>query len=98
MGNITLRGPALKKSVKQAKKRVLNFAYCPGNDPKEDVFVLDRKKSPDVIGRVARAEGTGTKAAIGTVSVKGRVMTLNCLKELPQAAKKLKKFLKISKK
>ena len=97
MGDIALRGPALKKSVEQAKKRILNFAYCPGNDPKEDVFVLDRKKSPDVIGRVARAEGTGTKAAIGTASVKGRVMTLTCFKEVPQAAKKLKKFLKSEK-
>ncbi|WP_108838533.1 hypothetical protein [Tateyamaria sp. Alg231-49] len=97
MGDIALRGPELKKFVKLAKKRDLNFAYCPGNDPKEDVFVLDRKKNPEVIGRVARGEGTGTKAAIGTARVKGRVMMLTCLKEVPQAAKKLKKFLKSEK-
>lgn len=97
MGDIALRGPELKKLVKIAKKRDLNFAYCPGNDPKEDVFVLDRKKNPEVIGRAARGEGTGTKAAIGTARVKGRVMMMTCLKELPQMAKKLKKFLKSEK-
>ncbi|MEO0766653.1 MAG: hypothetical protein AAFY75_11605 [Pseudomonadota bacterium] len=97
MGDIALHGPELKKFVKLAKKRDLNFAYCPGNDPKEDIFVLDRKKKPDVIGRAARGEGTGTKAAIGTARVKGRIMMLTCLKEVPQAAKKLKKFLKLEK-
>ena len=57
MADIALKGPELKKMVKIAKKRDLNFAYCPGNDPAEDVFVLDRKKKPEVMGRVARAEG-----------------------------------------
>ncbi|MEM6371395.1 MAG: hypothetical protein AAF727_01255 [Pseudomonadota bacterium] len=94
MGDIALRGPELKKLVKLAKKRDLNFAYCPGNDPKEDVFVLDRKKKAEVIGRVARAEGTGTKLGLGTAKVKGRVMTMTCTRELPQMCKKLKKFLK----
>lgn len=94
MGDIALRGPELKKMVAMAKKRDLNFAYCPGNDPKEDVFVLDRKKKPEVIGRVARGEGTGTKIGYGTAKVKGKVMLLTCERELPQISKKLKKFLK----
>ncbi len=94
MGDIALKGPELKKMVAMAKKRDLNFAYCPGNDPKEDVFVLDRKKKPEVMGRVARAEGTGTKLGFGTAKVKGKVMSLTCERELPQLAKKLKKFLK----
>lgn len=94
MGDIALRGPELKKMVAMAKKRDLNFAYCPGNDPKEDVFVLDRKKKPEVIGRVARGEGTGTKIGFGTAKVKGKVMSLTCERELPQISKKLKKFLK----
>lgn len=94
MGDIALRGAELKKMVAMAKKRDLNFAYCPGNDPKEDVFVLDRKKKPEVIGRVARAEGTGTKLGAGTAKVKGKVMSLTCERELPQMSKKLKKFLK----
>ena len=97
MGDIALHGPDLKKLVKLAKKRDLNFAYCPGNDPKEDIFALDRKKNPEVLGRTARGEGTGTKAAIGTAKVKGRIMMLTCFKEVPQAAKKLKKFLKSEK-
>lgn len=94
MGDIALKGAELKKMVALAKKRDLNFAYCPGNDPKEDVFVLDIKKNPEVIGRVARAEGTGTKLCLGRASVTGKVMSLSCERELPQVAKKLKKFLK----
>ena len=97
MGDIALKGEQLKKMVAMAKKRDLNFAYCPGNDPKEDVFVLDRKKKPEIIGRVARAEGTGTKLGFGTAGVKGKVMSLTCERELPQMAKKLKKFLKFEK-
>lgn len=97
MGDIALRGAELKKLVAMAKKRDLNFAYCPGNDPKEDVFVLDLRKKPEVIGRTARAEGTGTKLGFGTAKAKGKVLSLTCEKELPQMAKKLKKFLKFEK-
>ncbi|EEB82854.1 hypothetical protein [Roseobacter sp. GAI101] len=97
MGDIALRGDQLKKMMAMAKKRDLSFAYCPGNDPKEDVFVLDRKKKPEVIGRVARGESTGTKLGYGTAKVKGRVIELTCERELPQMAKKLKKFLKFEK-
>lgn len=97
MADIALKGPELKKMVKIAKKRDLNFAYCPGNDPAEDVFVLDRKKKPEVMGRVARAEGTGSKLGFGTARAKGRVMMMTCERELPQMAKKLKKLLKFEK-
>ena len=97
MADIALRGDQLKKMMAMAKKRDLSFAYCPGNDPKEDVFVLDRKKKPEVIGRVARGESTGTKLGYGTAKVKGRVISLTCERELPQMAKKLKKFLKFEK-
>ncbi|MFL4472317.1 hypothetical protein ACERZ8_21425 [Tateyamaria armeniaca] len=97
MADIALKGPELKKMVKIAKKRDLNFAYCPGNDPKEDVFVLDRKKKPEVMGRVARAEGTGAKLGLGTARAKGRIMMMTCTREMPQMAKKLKKFLKFEK-
>lgn len=94
MGDIALRGAPLLKMVGLAKKRDLNFAYCPGNDPAEDVFVLDIKKKPEIMGRLARGEGTGTKIGFGTAKVTGKVMTLSCERALPQAAKKLKKFLK----
>jgi hypothetical protein len=97
MADIALNGDELKKLVKIAKKRDLNFAYCPGNDPKEDVFVLHRKKKPELMGRVARAEGTGSKLAFGTARVKGRLMSRTCDREMPQTAKKLKKFLKFEK-
>ncbi|MEP5630798.1 MAG: hypothetical protein ABJP79_02830 [Tateyamaria sp.] len=94
MADIALHGPELLKLVALAKKRDLNFAYCPGNDPAEDVFVLDRKKNPEILGRSARGEGSGTKICFGTAKVKGKVMLLTCERELPQTAKKLKKFLK----
>lgn len=97
MADIAQRGAELKKSLAVARKRDLFFAYCPGNDPAEDVFALDRKKKPEILGRVARAEGTGTKLGLGTAKVKGKVITLTCTKELPQMAKKLKKFLKFEK-
>lgn len=97
MADIAMKGPDLKKFIKIAKKRDLNFAYCPGNDPAEDVFVLDRKKKPEAMGRVARAEGSGSKLCFGTARTKGRIVLLTCEREMPQTAKKLKKFLKFEK-
>ena len=90
MGDIALRGPELMNLVGLAKKRELNFAYCPGNDPKEDVFVLDIRRKPEILARVARGEGTGTKVSFGTVTVKGKVMILVCERVVPQLSKKLK--------
>ena len=97
MGDIALRGPELMNLVGLAKKRELNFAYCPGNDPKEDVFVLDIRRKPEILARVARGEGTGTKVSFGTVTVKGKVMILVCERVVPQLSKKLKKLLKFEK-
>ncbi|WP_299154013.1 hypothetical protein [uncultured Tateyamaria sp.] len=97
MGDASLRGTELKKMVKLSKKRAMSFAYCPAGSPQDDVFYIDRKKKPEVIGREARAESEGTKLGFGTVESSGRVMSLTCTRELPQMAKKLKKYLKLEK-
>ncbi|WP_299287397.1 hypothetical protein [uncultured Tateyamaria sp.] len=97
MGDTSLRGGELKKMVKLSKKRAMSFAYCPAGSPQDDVFYIDRKKKPEVIGREARAESEGTKLGFGTVESTGRVMSLTCTRELPQMAKKLKKYLKLEK-
>ncbi|MEO0402591.1 MAG: hypothetical protein AAF214_09480 [Pseudomonadota bacterium] len=94
MSNTSLRGAELKKLVAVSKKRDLAFAYCPAGTTPDDVFYLDRKKKPDVIGRTARAESEGSKLGFGMAKTKGRVMTLTCDREMAGMAKKLKKYLK----
>lgn len=94
MADVAISGAQLKKMLAMAKKKEMAFAYCPGGKPADDVFVLDRKKKPDVIGRAARAEGEGSKLAFGMGSLKGKVLSLKCERELPGMAKKLKRWLR----
>ena len=83
----------LKKMVMMGKKRPMNFAYNPG--PKdEDLMIIDRIKQPDVLGRLAKKEGKGTKVAAGTFELEGKKFSIKVPKELPGLAKKLRKYLK----
>jgi hypothetical protein len=96
MADLKLEGAELKKMVKLGKKRPLSFAFCPG--PKnEHTLLIDRRKGPEMLGKLARQEGEGKKVAFGTFEVKGRVMEMTCGRTVPQMAKTLKKYLKSQK-
>lgn len=90
---IGTRGKELKKLLAQAKKKELHFAYCPGGQVQDDVFVMHRKKKPEVLGREARAEGEGSKIGFGRVEVTGKIVSLSCDRVISGMAKKLKKYL-----
>lgn len=96
MADLKLEGADLKKMVKLGKKRPLSFGFCPG--PKNDhAFLIDRRKGPEMLGKLARQEGEGKKVAFGTFEVKGRVMEMTCGRTVPQMAKTIKKYLKSQK-
>ncbi|MVO17059.1 hypothetical protein [Parasedimentitalea huanghaiensis] len=97
MGEYDVRGPELKKMIKLARKQSIPFGYNPGTGPKDDYFGLDKRKPPKTVGKAALDEGVGKKAAFGTVTVDGKVMSLTCLRVVPSIAKKLKKYLKSEK-
>jgi len=90
---IGTRGKELKKLLAQAKKKELHFAYCPGGQVQDDVFMMHRKKKPEVLGREARAEGEGSKIGFGRVEVTGKIVSLSCDRVISGMAKKLKKYL-----
>lgn len=96
MADLKLEGAELKKMVKLGKKKSLTFAFCPGAK-NEHTMMIDRRKSPEMLGKLARKEGTGKKVAFGTFEVKGRVMEMTCGRTVPQMAKTLKKYLKSQK-
>ena len=96
MADAKIEGEELKKLVKMGKKRRLSFAFCPG--PKNDHYMLiDRRKKPEVIGKVAKKEGSGSKVAFGTFVVNSKTMELTCERVVPAMAKVLKKYLKSQK-
>ncbi|GAA6178445.1 hypothetical protein [Sulfitobacter pacificus] len=93
MAYVPMKTEELKKMVMMGKKRPMNFAYNPG--PKdEDLMIIDRIKQPDVLGRIAKKEGKGTKVAAGTFELEGKKFSIKVAKELPGLAKKLRKYLK----
>jgi len=83
--------------VKLSRKQPLPFAFNPGKTDDEHYFALHRRRPAAVLGKAAKSEGAGTKAAFGSCTVDGRVMQLTCEVVVPAMAKKLKKFLKANK-
>lgn len=66
MSEHKLEGADLKKMVMLGKKKVLSFAFCPG--PKnEHTMLIDRRKGPEMLGKLARKEGEGNKVGFGTL-------------------------------
>ena len=94
MAELRIEGDELKKLVKLGKTRPMPFAFCPGGSDDENVLVIHRKKTPEMLGKAARKEGDGSKVAFGTFEVEAKLMTLTCLREIPDLAKKLKKHMK----
>ena len=97
MATEKLAGPELKKMVKLAKKQPLAFAFCPGAKTDQSVVMIDRRKSPTMLGKSAKAEGTSPKVAFGTMSVSGKLMQLTCERVVPKMAKSLKTYLRSQK-
>lgn len=83
----------LKKQIMAGKKHVMSLAFNPG--PKgADLLIIDRLKAPDVIGRVAKKEGIGSKVAYGSFVIDARKFRLTAEQEMPGLAKRLRKYLK----
>ena len=96
MADQKVEGEELKKLIKLGKKKSLSFAFCPGK--KDDhTMLIDRRKKPEVIAKIAKKEGEGSKVAFGTFEVKAKTMELTCEKVVPALAKVLKKYLKSQK-
>jgi hypothetical protein len=84
----------VKALLAVARKRQVNFGLCLGSDPEDTVLVLHRMKSPDVLARQAKKEGSTNKVAQGSIEVQGKVVQLSCTDDPPAGtAKRLKRFL-----
>ncbi len=96
MADTKVEGEELKKLVKMGKKRCMHFAFCPG--PKNDhIILVDRKKKPEVLGKIAKREGAGNRVAFGTFVLNAKTMELTCERVVPAMGKVLKKYLKTQK-
>ncbi len=96
MAGAGIEGEELKKLVKMGKKQPLSFAFCPGTK-NDHIILIDRRKKPEAIARVAKKEGAGNKVAFGTFVVNSSTMELTCERVVPAMAKTLKKYLKSQK-
>jgi hypothetical protein len=94
MSEFPLPADKLKKIVAFSKKMPVSFAFNPGADKDTHFLAVHRKKSPDILGKLARKEGTGTKVAFGTMQMEGKVVSLTVDKLLPRLAKIFKQYLK----
>ncbi|MEM9250628.1 MAG: hypothetical protein AAGB05_18310 [Pseudomonadota bacterium] len=84
-------GAAISAQITLARKRSINFALQIGKEAL--VLETDIKKNCDVLWRNAKKNGGGPKGAMGTMSVKGKVIELHCVddsapNQLPKLAKK----------
>jgi len=97
MSEFAVKGPELKKLVRLARDSALPFAFNPGKTEDEHYFALHRKRPARALGKAAKDEGVGTKAAFGTCKIEGKVMQLRCEVVVMGMARSLKKFLKANK-
>ncbi|AZV76985.1 DUF4781 domain-containing protein [Parasedimentitalea marina] len=97
MSGLKVEGEELKKLILLGKKGPLPFGFSPGAKDADHTIAIHRTKKPSLLGKAAKAEGSGNKFAFGTFQVDGKIITLTCEKELPAIAKKLKKYLKLQK-
>ncbi|NIZ63045.1 hypothetical protein DL239_18935 [Sedimentitalea sp. CY04] len=96
MSSFKVEGPEIKKLLKVARNKQISFAYNPGKgDPQ--YLGLDKRKPPKVLGQEAKKLGDGAKAAFGTATLDGKLLSLKCDVVLPAMAKKLKKYLRTQK-
>lgn len=84
-------GTALGAQIDVARKRPVNFALLMGKEGL--VLETDLKRNCEVLWRNAKKAGGGSKGAMGTMSVSGRVIELTCVDDsapshLPKLAKK----------
>ncbi len=84
----------VKRLVKLAKKQELNFAFNKGMKPDEHLLALDKRKAPKILEKICKLQGTGKKAAFGTVTAEGKEITFKCEKEIAGMRKAIIHLLK----
>lgn len=97
MADYPVEGPQLKKLVKRSRRQPIAFGYNPGTDDKDQFLAAHIRKPPELLGKIAKNDGAGTKAAFGTFTVTGNIMSLTCQREVPALAKRFKKLLRMNK-
>ena len=85
----------LKTTIAAAKKNPVNIGVCLGKKPENAAVVMDRKRSPDALGRAAKKAGETSKVATGVLTVDGRDATFRCEGKPPSGVgKQLKAYFK----
>lgn len=88
----------LRKLIKKSRSMAIGFGYNDGTNDEDDEFLAAHaRKDPEMLGKIAKSEGAGTKSAYGTFRVEGSEVHLTCFRSTPQLAKKFKKYLKKNK-
>lgn len=88
----------LRKLIKKSRAVPIGFGYNDGTNDDDDEFLAAHpRKDPEMLGKIAKSEGAGTKSAYGTFRVDGSEVHLTCFRSTPQLAKKFKKYLKKNK-
>ncbi|HKK35963.1 MAG TPA: hypothetical protein VJ994_06705 [Paracoccaceae bacterium] len=87
----------LRAKLKLARSGPLSFALVLGKKPETTAFLMDKKKTPDLLLKEARKQPDvdRAKSCGGTVSAEGSKLFLRCADDPPTGlVKKLKAFLK----
>ena len=90
-----VEGDKVKKLVKKSRTMPIPFGFNAGTADEDDEYLAAHaRKAPEVLGKIAVAEGAGTKSAYGTFAISDSEIHLTCFRTIPQLAKKFKLFLK----
>jgi hypothetical protein len=79
--------------IRASRSRALGFGACAAARPEGMVLILHRRRLPAALGRAARRAGGGGRAACGTLTTSGRVVTLSCAARVPGLERRLRQYL-----
>lgn len=71
----------IKAKIAMAKKSPVNIAICLGKSPENTIIKMDRKRSPAILAKQAKAEGETIKLIAGRLAIEGRNATLTVIEE-----------------
>lgn len=93
MPEVHIKPEELKKLVMMARKRTMFYGFNPGKK-NPDLLLVDRKKTGEMLGRIVKKEGEGTKVSFGTFNLDGRKLTVQTPQYIQGLAKLLRRHLK----
>jgi hypothetical protein len=79
----------IRAMVAVAKRGPVNIGICLGKSPEGTIIKMDRRRNPDMLAKLAKADGETNRTIAGQIEISGTDATITCEKAPPSSFAKL---------